>query len=300
MTLTITIPVASTCAPLVAPLALDTLAALQLPGATALPAAFDSRNTHPFVNPRVLQHVATARGVVVENSKFTCESAQECLPALAARTAPLAYVVAGRNEVKQELFCRGPLLTTMQVTQHFCDYWSHLLRRARAGEKHKAYHTKDKTPHQYATILVALLGWTQDDEWVVALGWGGWGAACTDVLHDYGHNGCCIVQMGCLGLESTCVGILPAVPPVDGVNMQVYRCVHPFVPPALPRGKPKVQVKAKVVLAHGENKSQHPKSMMQKVSAGDIASITFMALTIAIVAIFLCFSLTRKRTRVKK
>lgn len=296
MTLTITVPVTSTCSP--PPLSLDvkTLPLLQLSTTTNLPAAFDTRTQHPYVNARVLQHVATARAVKIIQETSDDES-KESAAALVARCAPIAYMLTGTEHIKQDLFMRGPVIATLQVTQHFCDYWSNLIRKGTGGDKpFNSGHCKDKAPASIAR-LVAVVGWTQDDEWIVALGWG-W---TSEGLVDYGRNGCCLVKTGMCWLDAGMVGMLHTLPQVPHAeqSMSVYRCVHPFVPVPT-RKKPKVQVKAKVVLAHGDKRGQHPKSMMQKVSAGDIASITFMALTIAIVAIFLCFSLTRRKRRGKK
>ena len=249
---------------------------------------------YPLLHPRVhvLEHVAASRGVTLSLQPGN-DSTKECVPALAAQAAPVAYIVTGTENMKQELYLRGPLLATLYMTQHFCDYWSHLLRKTAGADKPYNHTCKEKTTS--VTVAAAVLGWTKDDAWIVAVGWN---ITASD-LHDYGRNGCCLVKVGSLGLDHGGVGILQVQPHVNvgESSMQVHKCVHPFVPPALATKKPKVNVKAKVILAHGENKSQHPKSMMQKVSAGDIASITFMALTVAIVALFLCFSLTRRKKR---
>lgn len=236
----------------------------------------------------MLQHVAQVRGVQQSQAASGGDAEKQSLPALAAAAAPVAYLTIGTDNIKQDLYLRGPVLATMQVTQHFCDYWSTLVRKGFGGIGYSS--TKDKTHHATTTVVVVLVGWTKDGEWIVGLPWG----ALTDAVQDYGRNGCCLVKMGVMGLGDVCVGMLQVQPPVDdaSVKMQVYKCVSPFVLHA--KKKLNVRVKAKVILAHGDKKGQHPKSMMQKVSAGDIASITFMALTIAIVAIFLCFSLTRR------
>jgi hypothetical protein len=71
-------------------------------------------------------------------------------------------------------------------------------------------------------------------------------------------------------------------------------------------GKP--AVKARVVLGHGANKSQHPvksqpalHQFKQKVVAGDIASITIIGVTCAVGIIVFCILLSKmtKKTAIK-
>lgn len=308
-------PVHSNCVHLVhaVPLSVTSTATLpSVPANTSLPAAYDYRSAHTWAHPRadfcgshhLLQHVAHCRGVEIATAPITrTQHPQPCLHELAAAHAPFAYCLQDVASIKTDLFLRGPVLTTMALTSSFLHYWSTGLQDSKVRPfQHHAKQTKHGV-----SVVVAILGWTVDNHWIVALPWG----ATTDELLSYIHNGCCTLPVDALGVGVTAMGVLPALPSpaASSLTVQLVKPGVTLVDSVVTQKEGKKQakgaVKARVILGHGTNRTQHPvkgkprlDQWRDKVAAGDIATIAVIGVTCAVAVIALCIFLsqtTKKR-----
>lgn len=306
-------PVHSNCVHLVhaVPLSITSTSTLpSLPANATLPSAYDYRSTHTWVHPRadfhgthnLLQQVARCRGIDIATAPNTrAQQPQPCLPELAAAHAPVAYCLQDVASIKTDLYLRGPVLTTVVLTPPFLHFWSGGLQdgKQRLFQDH-AKHAKHAK--HVVSVVVALLGWTADNHWVVALPFG----ATTDELLSYVLNGCCTLPVEALGVGVTAVGMLPALPPPASTSLtvQLVKTGVNFDSVATQKegkklGKP--AVKARVILGHGANRPQHPvkgkprlDQWKDKVAAGDIATIAVIGVTCAVAIIALCIFLSHK------
>ena len=260
-----------------------------------IPATFDWRSVKGWQHPatdalgthNMLHHVTSLRGAPVRLPPALKNGVGPFPPldALVAQHAPFAYRLNDAGAIKAELMLRGPLLTTFSVTAHFCTFWSALL-----VEPHGKPFVEKKHDKAVATVVVAVLGWTSDNAWLVGHAWG----SMDSDVNAYGRNGCFLWKRE--GAPE-CVGVLPERPAVGtdtGLSVSVLKY----------EGTPvKAAVKAKITLGHGRNKGSHPAQgkprfdqFKQKVSAGDIATITLMGIVCAAIAVCLCLFFTRSRT----
>jgi hypothetical protein len=243
----------------------------------------------------MFEHVAALRGVSTPHIPLTSASAPPpALATLVATHCPFAYKLMDSQGVKTELVMRGPVLATLHVTATFCSFWSALL----AAPHSTPYVEEKRHDKVVATVVVAVLGWTSEDAWLVAHSWG----SSVDDVNAYGQNGCFLLKKDALKVVDGCVGILPAVPPPVGGSTPTMTALRLRVSPPAVGGKEKKAVKARVTLGHGKNKDTHPDAnkpkldqWKQKVSAGDIATITLMGVVCAAIAVVLCIFLTRSK-----
>jgi len=265
-------------------------------GERPLPATFDWRSVKGWQHPptdalgahNMLHHVTSLRGTPVRLPPAVKGALVPLMPldALVAQHAPFAYRLDDTGAIKAELMLRGPLLATFPVTAHFCTFWSALL-----VEPHGKPFVDKKHDKVVATVVVAVLGWTSDNAWLVGHAWG----SMDSDVNAYGRNGCFLWKReGAL----PCVGVLPERPAwVEGGSSPMTVSVLKYEGGGA-TGVP--GVKARVTLGHGRNKESHPAQgkprfdqFKQKVSAGDIATITLMGIVCAAIAVFLCLFFTR-------
>ena len=123
--------------------------------------------------------VARARGLInrttastVAQSPPSATSASMSVPAHVARLASkwelVAYTVEGKD-VAREIAARGPLLASVRITGSLLNAVSARLLQEEANAPQFA--TPDDTA-DHGTIIVALLGWDEESNWIVGLPWG--------------------------------------------------------------------------------------------------------------------------------
>lgn len=302
----IEVPLLPTCAPsLLTDEQVDALQELQLPGApldATLPRTFDcTSQLGGCIGGGVLAGVAHARHValVSDSSKPVHEQV------VRAPCEPVTYLLhlhRQQRDVKVELTVRGPVLVTLHVSGALCKHWSHLVSRRAPDVKP---FVQDKVKDVQATVVAALVGWTEDECWLVYPAW-----SLAASMHCDGAMPCIKVKMeDMVTLCPWAVGMLPELPrPASAAHpplMHVRRVPLDLGPAKSNKPqKPSKVVKAKVKLGHGDNKTRDSRrpftQLKQKVSAGDIASITFMGITCALVAVVLCMLLSRWLQRSKR
>lgn len=269
-----------------------------LPASATLPSSFDWRVEHEWTHPtsdafgthHMFHAVAALRGV---HTARPPAAATLSLPDLAAAHAPLTYTLSDMTSIKTDISLRGPVLTTVAVTPTLCAFWSSLL-----AEPHgKALTAEKKHDKVGALVVVAILGWTSDNNWIVAHAWG---ASDCD-LNMYGRNGCFIVKPHVLGVGRTCVGVLPA-PPVAPTRDHTTTMTVSTLTPQRDARESKQVVKARVTRSHGSNKVERKgvDQLKQNVSAGDIATITLIGVVCAAIAVALCIFLSKRRAAGRK
>lgn len=141
-----------------------------------------------------------------------------------------AYIVAGtknqsgasEENIRREIWQKGPVATGFEVRQDFLDYWKDLLESKRSGDR-LVYEPQPVSASNpiVGNHAVQLLGWSTTRSgkqyWIVA---NSWGASNTGVsprdLVDYGHNGYFLMVRGINAgaLESNVVAGMPLVHPV--------------------------------------------------------------------------------------
>jgi hypothetical protein len=302
----IEVPVLATCTPFALTDAqVDAWGTLHLPGVkadTTLSNTFDCSTKLAACAGGVLASVGRARQIDVTSIDPAQPVHEQVVRAPCKPVTYLLHLHRQRREVKVEIEARGPLLVTLHVSSALCKHWSHVVSRRPADVKP---FMQEKAKDTGITVAAALVGWSEDECWLVQPAW-----SLVSHLNAATAMPCIKVQMNdVVTLCPWVVGMLPEAPPPPLPLASITARHVPLNMPAqasAKSSKPSKVVKAKVKLGHGDNKTHENRraltQLKEKVSAGDIASITFMAITCALIAVVLCMLLSRwcnksKRTK---
>jgi cathepsin B len=219
---------------------------------------YDHLGTWDPSNPDLVTRIVP--GADGKTSSVTCpmltcpppdDAASASTPAAAGPQQPwlykmsMAYIVAGtraqsgasEENIRQEIWRKGPVTTGFEVRQDFLLFWQQLLESKLAGAAQVYRQARgaaamggDAANPLVGNHAVQLVGWGEVDGvkyWIVANSWGATnrGTAPAD-LADYGHNGYFLMERGtnAYALESNVVTGLPAVHPatVNAVGQPAY------------------------------------------------------------------------------
>jgi hypothetical protein len=220
----------------------------------------------------------------------------QALPNLCA-TQGTGYMVPSKDG-KRHIFTHGPLVATFTVTKCFLDFWSNLLRK-----RGNSPVFEPKKTNKELTIVVAVVGW-EGEHWILANSWGS-----TDAGESaWGLNGLFKVPLTCKVLSDKWVALgTPVAPSGPTLTLAAYRL--PAAGDTRRRSSSvKLKGKTKLTLGHGENKANHPlkskpplEQWKEKLSKGDIASVTILGITCAFIIIVVCIVWSQnRRSKAKK
>jgi hypothetical protein len=196
------------------------------------------------------------------------------------------------TDAQRHVFGNGPVLCTLTVTKCFLDFWSTLLKKRGTSPVFEP-----KRQHKELTTVVAIVGW-EGEHWIVCNSWG----ASSGEEGAWGTNGLFKLPFGCKLLSDKwfVVGEGGTQSLERGLKAMVYRLGGGGE--RRRSSSIKLKGKTKLTLGHGENKANHPvkgkpplEQWKDKLSKGDIASVTILGITCAFLIIVVCIVWSQNR-----
>lgn len=253
-------------------------------------AAFDSREayTSKVVPQSVWDYVCTSRGLPCVNVDALPQDTIQTQCRKRSSPDAQVYTFSSEQDVKHEIATRGPVMSAIQVSRHFLQFWNKLLETGTDHvfdyeQQEKSHKTKEKHSR---VVTLAIVGW-DGDAWIVA---NGWSTPRVDKPLVWGHNGFFKLRNAS---SSTVVSNATAMLPLAAfeTNRATSGIVVWVVSP--PSRRPVVKVNAKVAVRHGDNASLDNNKFTKWFDAQHIMGTLVLASILVCLLVIICVHLVR-------
>lgn len=254
-----------------------------------LPAAFDGRSVHAISSKvsSVWEYACAVRKLPwVEVDGCTDTIQIQCRKRSSPDTQ--VYTFSTEEDVKRELIARGPVMTAIQVSRHFLEFWNRLLD---TGAEPVFDYEQQEKPHKLKekhcrTVTLCIVGW-EADAWIVASDW--------STLHltkpgAWGRNGFFKLRNASSShVVSNATGMLPlaAFESSKAAHGIMVWVVSP------PSKRPVLKVNAKVSLQHGDNADTKNTKFSKWFDSENITGTLVLASILICLVVMVCIHIVR-------